>query len=94
MRVLLVWDETEETKFYMLENPSADDLEILASANGKMINVDEDVSDVDVIWNYLSKEDEFCEHPGKESNCKWSKFEVKCPIDGPIDKVFMTGFAS
>lgn len=100
MNVFLVFEMViPDVKAYYIQNVSDEDLDILDKANGKYINTDEDSQAVSEILDFVS-EDKYCENPGKDTNGKWLKYEVKYSENkGPlfdasehrIDRVYMCG---
>jgi hypothetical protein len=100
MNVFLLFEMVPENiKAYYIQNVSDEDLDILDEANGKYINTNEDTEAVSEILDFIS-EDKYCEDPGKDTNSKWLKYEVKYSGGkGPffdaseyrIDRVYMCG---
>jgi len=90
MRVLLVWDENpERIRFYLIEDPSKHQLEMLEIANDKYINSDDDNEGMSFL-NIAIEDGEYGN--GEEHAGIWKENEVETPIGGPIDRVFHSGF--
>ena len=94
MKVLLIWEENpENVKAFMIENPTAEQLQVLEEANGTMINSDEDTEAAMKISDALSERIDWCNPEGDPKwYCIWNDKNVEFPVQGPIDKVFKSGF--
>ena len=97
-RVLLVWEEIpENTRFFVFEKPTEEQLAALNKAHSHTINGDDDGTLVDNLANMLLWDDEG-ETVQPPSNVR----EVKLvnektlvptqPLQGPFDLVFWAGF--
>ncbi len=98
MKVLLVWqiiNGAYGAEFYLIDNPSESDLEHLKSANDSFINCEGETEHVNVINQYLSSKDSYCETPGAINNCKWYKCKVDAQngvqITNRVDMIFTCG---
>ena len=99
MKVLLIWEEIpEDTKLYLINDPTEEQLKMLEGACNKYINFD----DITEAMDYLSAaltEEKYKNDPDIISSVKdksvisiWSKCKVTAPINQQIDKVFISGF--
>jgi hypothetical protein len=90
MRVLLVWDENpERVVFFEIDDPTEKQLRMLEMANGKYINGDEENEGLLYVNAAVYEPDDFSDedHAGI-----WASKEVETPVEGPIDRVFLSGF--
>jgi len=92
MRVALIWESIPDcTDVYVIENPTPEQLSLLESANGKLINQDENTEDVIEIDQMICEKLEYCRED-KEGNCIWACCKTEFPVNGPIDKIFWCGY--
>lgn len=94
MKVLLVWDLLpEEIKFFMIENPTSEQLLYLNEADGNFANGEGENNGTEYL-NFAVIDPSYAD--GDEPDfCDvgvWYDKEVKSPVNGPIDKVFHSGF--
>jgi len=99
MKVLLIYQTVpEDTKFYLIKDPTEEQLRMLKEANNKFVNSDElndamiYLSEALMPIKYKRDRDVLEQSIFKDSLCIWTDKEVKAPIEGPIDKVFISGF--
>jgi hypothetical protein len=100
MKVLLVWNEVpEKTSFFGIPDPTADELAVLALANGIYINTTGCVDDVEVALDKLNaavaepQNAKYCEPV--EWRSRWHAFEIEekdIPSAGGFDQIFSSGF--
>ena len=93
MRVLLIWEEIpENTKFFVLDNPTSSDLDHLSGANETIINYSEND---DTLWlNSAIGDPRYTE--SIEGASKWFGRDIPVadlPKAGAFDQVFWSGFA-
>ncbi len=98
MKVLLIYDNSpEEVTFYVITNPTDDQLKTLALSNGHLINSDmpEEAEEA------CNKINDALSDPGNvsgdypEYNSIWGAAQIKVeslPTAGQFDQVFYTGF--
>jgi hypothetical protein len=95
MKVLLVYENIPEcTDFFVITDPTEDDLVMLTDAHGKVLNVD-DENDGLAFVNNATCDPKYAE-PGKPEAAKWhdSKITVEQLLSaGPFDQVFWSGFS-
>lgn len=97
MRVLVIWEEIpEDTKFYVIENPTQEQLVMLKKANGQIINYE----GPDDGALYLQRSFLLPEHLPEEEQrldevSQWISNQIakeKLPESGPFDLVIWSGF--
>lgn len=99
MKVLLIWEEIpEDTKLYLINDPTEEQLKMLEQACNKYINFDDVNEAMDYICAALTAK-EYKDDPGVIDSVKnksvisiWDECKVTAPLDGPIDKVYLSGF--
>lgn len=96
MRVLLIFEAIGDANtFYVIDNPSEEDIRDLEAAHGQIVGSVEDDSAAMKISDFLSEKDEYCEESGADGNCKWKDCKVEegnLPKEGPFDRVYTSGF--
>lgn len=97
MRVLLIWElNPESVDAYLINNPTAEQLDVLAKANGTMLNAapnrEAEVA-LGKISDALCTLEEHCDPHGDLAwKCIWNEKKVEFPVQGPISMVFKSGF--
>jgi hypothetical protein len=100
MRVLLIWiGVPESTRFFAIDNPSTEDLEVLTRANAGYINTFDQSEEVDAALDKVSaaltKPEYAGDHPDVDWRTKWIAGEIDendLPSAGAFDRVFCCGF--
>ncbi|MFY4709919.1 hypothetical protein [Burkholderia glumae] len=102
MRVLLVYQNVPESvDWYVIENPSPDQISVLASANANFINLVKTSPVAEAAINLIGaaiSEEKYCDHLEGQSRSWIGIWKAKLipteslPDCGPIDKVFTCGF--
>jgi hypothetical protein len=96
MKVLLVYEAVgDRNSFYVINDPSDEDLKDLTEAHGQIVGSVEDDGAAMKISDYLSPKDEYCSEPGADHNCKWKDCQIEeedLPSAGPFDSVYVSGF--
>jgi hypothetical protein len=93
MNVLIVMEEIPENiKFFLIENPTDKELQMLQQANNTFINHDSNVATNNVVSAFSPDEyKDTCECDEGWAG-KWNKCEVKTPIVKQIEQVYNVGF--
>ncbi len=97
MNVLLVYEMVpDEVKFYLIENPTEEQITTLAVACGSYQNGSDNSKKVEIALEKIGDavtSDEYvndCQHPAWA--CIWNQNQIKLPYHGKIDAVFNCGF--
>ncbi len=82
MRVLVIWQEIpESTRLYIFDNPNADEMSDLERCNGNLVNATMDDEINDALERLQDKID--------KRKPDWDLGQG--PLQGPIDRVIVTG---
>jgi len=94
MNVLIVFEEVPETvKFFLVENPTEEELQALQKANNTYINGDDENESTNDVISAFSPDEYVSTCECNESWAgKWNKCEVQTPISKQIDQVYNLGF--
>jgi len=90
VRVLLIWEEVpERLRFYLIEDPTPEQTKMLELANGMLINSDDENEGMAYLNVALSSP----EYSNGESHAGiWMNNEVETPVQGPIARMYHSGF--
>jgi len=96
MKVALVFEMIpEETRFYIIDDASSDDMKILNGSNGKYFGRD-DCADLLILLDMVAKAPKYCEEPDSDYACAWKDKKVELSeLSKPgvhFDAVFVCGF--
>jgi hypothetical protein len=90
MNVLLVYDCGDlNIKFFLVDNPTEEQLLFLGEANGKYVNSDDFNKGMGFLSDAICDTPSYCENP--EYACIWADKEIRTPLDAKIDKVYYSG---
>jgi len=90
MRILLIWEIVpESTDLVLIEDPTEEQLRMLELANNTFLNSDDENEGL-LYLNAALGDPEDCE--GEEHAGIWADCKEESPVDGPIDRVFLSGF--
>jgi hypothetical protein len=94
MKILLIWEEIpERTKLFTINDPTDKQIAMLEEANGKYINID-DANDGMEYLNWALMDKKYKDAQAPEYTSVWADNQTKTqsPIQGPIDRVYISGF--
>ena len=89
MRILLVWQEIpESTKFYILENLSEQELDVLAKSHGGLINSTSNTDEQETALSFVSFALTDPKYAGESKEKYAAQFEFKGDIDFWLSRWF------
>ena len=94
MKAVLIYELIpEETRAYLIEDPTEEQIRVLEACNDAVINRDDLTEEMRILCSALGpKEDAEKSLPEEWVGC-WADKLVEFPIRGPVDRIYLFGFA-
>ena len=94
MKVVLIYELIpEETRAYLIEDPTEEQIRVLEACNNMIIGHDDTTEEMSILCSALDSAENAYEGIAEEWIGFWAGNLVEFPIQGPVDRIYLFGFA-